>query len=77
MYWERHPDPRPLIAIMTRKFEDLARRLNAGHLKDVDAAGARRMASMLVQDVFTHGAYTQSSILRNVNFRNHWWGGRS
>jgi hypothetical protein len=56
-YWGRHPDPKPLIAIMTRKFEGLTRRLDAGCLKEVEASATHRMSNMLAQDVFTYGAY--------------------
>jgi hypothetical protein len=51
---------------MTRKSEGMTRRLDAGHLKDVEAAATHRMANMLVQDVFTHGAYEVPKPLRHL-----------
>jgi hypothetical protein len=57
-YRARHPDPRPLIATMTRRFEDLTKRLDEGYRKDKEAASECCMAYMLVQDgVLTHGEY--------------------
>jgi hypothetical protein len=51
---------------MKRKFESLTRRLDAGHLKDVEAAATHRMANIVVQDVFTHGAYARYQPLRHL-----------
>jgi hypothetical protein len=65
-YEGRHPNPRLLIAIMTRKFEGLTKWLDEGYLKDMEAATECRMANMLVQDVFTHGAYEIPKPLRHL-----------
>jgi hypothetical protein len=57
VYKGQHPDPRPLIATMTREFESLTKRFDEGHLKSKEAAAECRMANMLVEDVLSHGAY--------------------
>ena len=56
-YKGQHPDPRPLIATMTREFESPTKRFDGGYLKSKKAAAECRMANMLVEDVLSHGAY--------------------
>ena len=56
-YKGQHPDPRPLIATMTRESESLTKRFDEGYLKNKKAAAECRMANMLVEDVLSHGAY--------------------
>jgi hypothetical protein len=57
VYKGQHPDPRPLIATMTREFGSLTKRFDEGYLKSKKTAAECRMANMLVEDVLSHGAY--------------------
>jgi hypothetical protein len=51
---------------MTRRFEDLTKRLAEGYRKDKEAASECRMANLLVQDVLTHGAYELPELARHL-----------